>query len=149
MGAVLNGRFRIVRLLGEGGMGAVYEADGLRGEGKRAIKVLHPEFTQEEQVLQRFFAEAEATKGFVHQNIASVFEAARAEDGTPYLVMELLQGVPLAAYIDTGNPIPPAQAVPIIHEVLQALMAAHSHRVIHRDLKPENSSCAIRAAASA
>ncbi|WP_437976642.1 protein kinase [Sorangium sp. So ce295] len=138
VGAVLNGRFRILRLLGEGGMGAVYEAEGLRGEGKRAIKVLHPEFTQEEQVLHRFFAEAEATRGFVHQNIASVFEATRAEDGTPYLVMELLQGVPLAAYIDTGNPIPPQQAVPIIHEVLQALMAAHSHKVIHRDLKPEN-----------
>ncbi|WP_437549805.1 protein kinase [Sorangium sp. So ce367] len=138
VGAVLSGRFRILRLLGEGGMGAVYEAEGLRGEGKRAIKVLHPEFTQEEQVLHRFFAEAEATRGFVHQNIASVFEATRAEDGTPYLVMELLQGVPLAAYIDTGNPIPPQQAVPIIHEVLQALMAAHSHKVIHRDLKPEN-----------
>ncbi|WP_437735221.1 serine/threonine-protein kinase [Sorangium sp. So ce1335] len=138
VGAVLNGRFRIVRLLGEGGMGAVYEADGLRGEGKRAIKVLHPEFTQDEQVLHRFFAEAEATKGFVHQNIASVFEAARAEDGTPYLVMELLQGVPLSAYINAGNPIPPQQAVPIIHEVLQALMAAHAHKVIHRDLKPEN-----------
>ncbi|KYF69963.1 hypothetical protein BE11_00355, partial [Sorangium cellulosum] len=138
VGAVLNGRFRIVRLLGEGGMGAVYEADGLRGEGKRAIKVLHPEFTQDEQVLHRFFAEAEATKGFVHQNIASVFEAARAEDGTPYLVMELLQGVPLSAYINAGNPIPPQQAVPIIHEVLQALMAAHGHKVIHRDLKPEN-----------
>ncbi|XXY46359.1 serine/threonine-protein kinase [Sorangium sp. So ce269] len=138
VGAVMSGRFRIVRLLGEGGMGAVYEADGLRGEGKRAIKVLHPEFTQDEQVLQRFFAEAEATKGFVHQNIASVFEAARAEDGTPYLVMELLQGVPLSAYIDSGNPIPPQQAVPIIHEVLQALMAAHGHKVIHRDLKPEN-----------
>ncbi|WP_437279984.1 protein kinase [Sorangium sp. So ce375] len=138
VGAVLSGRFRIVRLLGEGGMGAVYEAEGLRGEGKRAIKVLHAEFTQDEQVLHRFFAEAEATRGFVHQNIASVFEATRAEDGTPYLVMELLQGVPLAAYIDTGNPIPPQQAVPIIHEVLQALMAAHSHKVIHRDLKPEN-----------
>ncbi|XXT21495.1 serine/threonine-protein kinase [Sorangium sp. So ce429] len=138
VGAVMSGRFRIVRLLGEGGMGAVYEADGLHGEGKRAIKVLHPEFTQDEQVLQRFFAEAEATKGFVHQNIASVFEAARAEDGTPYLVMELLQGVPLSAYIDSGNPIPPQQAVPIIHEVLQALMAAHGHKVIHRDLKPEN-----------
>ncbi|WP_437600926.1 protein kinase domain-containing protein [Sorangium sp. So ce590] len=138
VGAVLNGRFRLVRLLGEGGMGAVYEADGLRGEGKRAIKVLHPEFTEDEQVLHRFFAEAEATKGFVHQNIASVYEAARSEDGTPYLVMELLQGVPLAAYIDTGNPIPPQQAVPIIHEVLQALMAAHSHKVVHRDLKPEN-----------
>ncbi|WP_437968988.1 protein kinase [Sorangium sp. So ce260] len=138
VGAVLSGRFRLVRLLGEGGMGAVYEADGLRGEGKRAIKVLHPEFTEEEQVLHRFFAEAEATKGFVHQNIASVFEAARAEDGTPYLVMELLQGVPLAAYINTGNPIPPQQAVPIIHEVLQALMAAHGHKVVHRDLKPEN-----------
>jgi eukaryotic-like serine/threonine-protein kinase len=138
VGAVLNGRWKLVRLLGEGGMGAVYEADGLRGDGKRAIKILHPEFTHEEQILQRFFLEAEATRGFSHQNIASVFEAARAEDGTPYLVMELLQGVPLSAYIDQGNPIPPQQAAPLVYEVLQALMAAHAHMVVHRDLKPDN-----------
>jgi eukaryotic-like serine/threonine-protein kinase len=138
VGAVLNARWKLVRLLGEGGMGAVYEADSLRGEGKRAIKLLHPEFAHEEQILQRFFAEAQATRGFSHPNIASVYEAVRAEDGTPYLVMELLQGVPLSAYIDQGNPIPPQQAAPLVYEVLQALMAAHAYKVVHRDLKPDN-----------
>src|SRR5262245_49158869 len=119
-------------------MGAVYEADGVRGEGKRAIKMLHPEFVKEEQILQRFFAEAQACRSLQHPNIAQVFDSATAEDGTPYLVMELLTGIPLATYLDQGNPIPPPQAAPIIHGVLQALVVAHGQRIVHRDLKPDN-----------
>src|SRR5262245_50369865 len=119
-------------------MGAVYEADGVRGEGKRAIKMLHPEFVKEEQILQRFFAEAQACRSLQHPNIAQVFDSATAEDGTPYLVMELLSGIPLATYLDQGNPIPPPQAAPIIHGVLQALVMAHGQRIVHRDLKPDN-----------
>ncbi len=138
VGAVLNGRWKLVRLLGEGGMGAVYEADGIRGEGKRAIKMLHPEFQREQQILERFFTEAQACKGLQHPNVAQVYEHATAEDGSPYLVMELLSGIPLAAYIDQGNAIPPHQAAPIIHGVLQALTVAHAQRIVHRDLKPDN-----------
>lgn len=138
VGAVLNGRFRLTRLLGEGGMGAVYEADSMRGEGKRAIKLLHPEYINEPQVLSRFFAEADAVRSLSHPNIAPVYDAGRAEDGTPYIVMELLQGVPLAAFISKHEPMPTAQAAPIIHEVLQALAHAHSRRIVHRDLKPDN-----------
>lgn len=138
VGAVLNGRYRLVRLLGEGGMGAVYEAEGTRGEGRWAIKLLHPEFVKEDQILQRFFAEAQATRSLNHPNIAQVFDSATAEDGSPYLVMELLQGIPLSHYIDQGNPIPPQHALPIIEGVLQALTAAHAQRIIHRDLKPDN-----------
>jgi serine/threonine-protein kinase len=138
VGAVLNARWKLVRLLGEGGMGAVYEADGLRGEGKRAIKMLHPEFVKEEQIRQRFFAEAQACAALVHPNIARVEASATAEDGTPYLVMELLQGIPLATYLDQGQPIPAQQAAPIIHGVLSALALAHQQRIVHRDLKPDN-----------
>jgi eukaryotic-like serine/threonine-protein kinase len=138
VGAVLNGRYRLVRLLGEGGMGAVYEADNLQGQGKRAIKLLHPEFMKEDQILQRFFAEAQTTRNLNHPNIAQVTDSATAEDGSPYLVMELLQGIPLSSYIDQGNPIPPQHAVPIVYGVLQALTAAHAEGVIHRDLKPDN-----------
>jgi eukaryotic-like serine/threonine-protein kinase len=119
-------------------MGAVYEADSLRGEGKRAIKMLHPEFVKEDQILQRFYAEAQATRALTHPNIAQVFDSGTAEDGTPYLVMELLQGNPLSSWLDRGNPIPPQHAVPIIYAVLQALSMAHANRVIHRDLKPDN-----------
>ena len=138
VGAVLNGRWRLLKLLGEGGMGAVFEADSMRGEGKRAIKLLHPEFSKEEQILQRFFAEAQTSQSLQHPNIARTFESGRAEDGTPYLVMELLQGMPLSSWIDAGQPIPPAQAGPIIHSVLQALHVAHARRIVHRDMKPDN-----------
>ena len=138
VGAVLNGRWKLVRLLGEGGMGAVYEADGLRGEGKRAIKMLHPEFIREEQIVQRFFAEAQACRSLSHPNIAQIYESSTAEDGTPYLVMELLSGIPLSTYLDHGNPIPPHQPAPIVHAVLQALAVAHAQRIVHRDLKPDN-----------
>jgi eukaryotic-like serine/threonine-protein kinase len=138
VGAVLNGRFRLVRLLGEGGMGAVFEADGLRGEGKRAIKLLHPEFTNEPQVVSRFFAEADAVQSLSHPNIAKVYELARAEDGTPYMVMELLHGVTLTAFISKHEPMPMQHATPIIHEILQALTLAHARRIVHRDLKPDN-----------
>jgi serine/threonine-protein kinase len=138
VGAVLNGRWKLVRLLGEGGMGAVYEADGVRGEGKRAIKVLHAEFQREDVILQRFFTEAQACRGLQHPNIAQTYEHATAEDGSPYLVMELLQGIPLNAYMDRGSAIAPQQAAPIIHQVLLALQAAHGQRIVHRDLKPDN-----------
>ena len=138
VGAVLNGRWRLVRLLGEGGMGAVYEADGTRGEGKRAIKLLHQEFVKEGQILSRFFAEAHATRLLHHPNVAQVFDSATAENGTPYLVMELLQGMPLADYMDQNHAVQPPMAIPIIYGVLQALSLAHGHRIIHRDIKPDN-----------
>lgn len=138
VGAVLNGSYRLQRLLGEGAMGAVYEAESLRGEGPRAIKILHAEFVGEEQVVQRFFAEAQAAGALNHRNVARVYSASTAEDGTPYLVMELLKGIPLSSYLDHGKAIATQQAAPIIHGVLQALGAAHAHRIVHRDLKPDN-----------
>ncbi len=119
-------------------MGAVYEADSTRGEGKRAIKLLHQEFVKEEQILQRFYAEAQATRALVHPNIAQVLDSATAEDGTPYLVMELLQGTSLATYMEQGQAIPPSHAIPILYGVLQALTVAHNQRLVHRDLKPDN-----------
>jgi serine/threonine-protein kinase len=138
VGAVLNARWKLVRLIGEGGMGAVYEADGTRGEGKRAIKLLHPEWVKEKVVVERFFQEAQAARNLHHPNVAQVYEGAIAEDGTPYLVMELLSGIPLASYMERGEPIPPAQAAPILYGILQALTMAHAQRIVHRDLKPDN-----------
>ncbi len=138
IGAVFNRRWRLTRLLGEGGMGAVYEAQGLSGEGVRAVKVLHPEFVDEEHVLQRFFAEAQAAQSLQHPNVAQIFEQNRAEDGTPYLVMELLQGMPLSSLAKPGQPTPAGVVVPLILAVLSALSAAHQRGVVHRDLKPDN-----------
>ncbi len=138
VGAVLNTRWRLMRLLGEGGMGAVFEADGTRGEGKRAVKVLHQEFVREQAVLSRFLTEATATRQLIHPNVAQVLDASTAEDGTPYIVMELLAGVPLGTMIKKGQGVPPQHAAPIIWGMLQALAAAHAQRIVHRDLKPDN-----------
>jgi len=138
VGAVLNGKWKLIRLLGEGGMGSVFAAEGLQGQGQRAIKMLHPEFVNEPQILSRFFAEAYAAQQLQHPNIAKVYEHTQAEDGTPYLVIELLQGIPLSEYVKPGHPIPVAQAAPIVYGVLQALVAAHARNIVHRDLKPDN-----------
>lgn len=138
VGAVFNGRWRLIRLVGEGGMGSVFEAHGTRGEGVRAIKVLHHEFTTEEQILSRFFAEAQATQQLQHPNVAQIFEATRAEDGTPYLTMEFLKGMPLTDFMKPGQGVVPDVGAPIMYGVLQALALAHSRGVIHRDLKPDN-----------
>jgi eukaryotic-like serine/threonine-protein kinase len=138
VGAVLSGKWRLIKLLGEGGMGAVFSAEGLQGQGQRAIKVLHPEFVSEPQILDRFLNEGYAAQHLQHPNVAKVYEHGQAEDGTPYLVMELLQGIPLAEYVQPGKVVPAGQAAPIIFGVLQALSAAHAHNIIHRDLKPDN-----------
>ncbi len=138
VGAVLNGKWKLTKPLGEGGMGAVFAAEGVNGEGRRAIKILHPEYVNEPAILQRFFAEAYAAQQLQHPNVARVYEHAQAEDGSPYLVMELLEGIALSEYVQPGSPIPVAQAAPIVYGVLQALMAAHNQSIVHRDLKPDN-----------
>jgi len=138
VGAVLSRRYRLIKLLGAGGMGAVYETDQqIDGRGV-AVKVLHAEFVQEPQVKGRFLEEARTCQRLIHPNILRVFESAEAEDGTPYIVMELLQGVPLSAYTDNGGRVPMQQAAIIAHGILAGLAAAHTRQIVHRDLKPEN-----------
>ncbi len=138
LGAVLSRRFRITLKLGEGGMGEVYAADPLDGSARVALKVLRPEFLGDAHVRSRFLEEARTSMRLVHPNIVRVHEGAQAEDGTPYLVMELLEGVPLGAYTQNGGRVPLAQAVPILQGILAGLAAAHAQGIVHRDLKPDN-----------
>ena len=139
VGAILSRRWRLVQKLGEGGMGEVYAADPVEGGGTRvAIKVLRPEFHTDPSVLSRFLEEARTSIRLVHPNIVRVLEGAQAEDGSPYFVMELLDGVPLGAYTANGGRVPLAQAVPILQGILAGLTAAHAQGIVHRDLKPDN-----------
>ena len=139
VGAVLSRRWRLVKLLGEGGMGEVYAAEPLEGGGPRvAVKILRREFLSEITVLQRFLEEATTSMRLIHPNIVRMLECASAEDGSPYLVMELLDGVPLGAYTQNGGRVPVAQAVPILQGILAGLGAAHAQAIVHRDLKPDN-----------
>ena len=138
VGAVLSRRWRLVKKLGEGGMGEVYAAEPVEGGTRVAVKVLHPEFLQEPSVLSRFLEEAQLCMRLIHPNIVRVLECASAEDGSPYIVMELLEGVPLGAYTQNGGRVPVAQAVPILQGILAGLAAAHAQGIVHRDLKPDN-----------
>lgn len=137
-GAVLSRRWRLVHKLGDGGMGEVYAADPVDGGPRVAIKMLRPEFASDPQVLSRFLEEGRTCLGLVHPNIVRVLECASAEDGTPYLVMEMLEGVPLGAYTQNGGRVPVPQAVPILNGILAGLAAAHARGIVHRDLKPDN-----------
>ena len=138
VGAVLNGQWKLIRVVGEGGLAAVYEAHGLQGQGKRAVKLLHRHFQSQPAIVERFYKEAKACFSLRHPHIASVEAYAYAEDGSPYLVMELLEGMSLHEYLLKGQPMSPEQAAPLLYGILQALAVAHARGIVHRDLKPEN-----------
>ncbi len=138
VGLVLGETYEIVRLLGEGGMGAVWEASHLRLPGKRcAVKVLHGQATADREAYARFRREAEIASRIGHPNIVEVLDWNTLPSGTPYLVLEYLEGEDLAARLANG-PVPVDQALYIARQIGAALKAAHAADVVHRDLKPAN-----------
>jgi serine/threonine protein kinase len=139
IGAVLARRFKLVQPLGSGGMGLVFEAEVLSTPGSRvAVKMLRTEHLHDPQVRSRFLDEGRACMRLVHPNVIRIFEVGEAEDGTPFLVMERLEGEPLSALAPTGRALPAHRAVAIVQQVLAGLGAMHAQNVVHRDLKPEN-----------
>jgi serine/threonine-protein kinase len=138
VGAVLSRRFRLTQELGRGGMGTVYAASPVDGSPAVAVKILHPVYLDDEQVRRRFVEEGVTCIRLVHRNILRMHEVLTAEDGSPYLVMDLLEGVPLSAYTKNGGRIALAHAVPILQGILSGLGAAHEQGIVHRDLKPGN-----------
>jgi serine/threonine-protein kinase len=139
VGTVLSNTYKIVRILGEGGMGRVYEAQHTRIASKRfALKALHPEFARRKEVLVRFQREVEAAASIESPHVVGVFDVDQTEDGQPYLVSELLQGKELGDYLQERGRINVGFAVRIARQICTALGAAHERGIIHRDMKPEN-----------
>lgn len=136
IGEVLGGRYRIVRPLARGGMGVVYEAEQIGLSRRVAVKLLNPEDTDPSWV-KRFEAEARIVATLRHPNTLRVFDYGRTEDGTPYLVCELLKGEPVSALLRSG-PMDPDTVLRLIRDVARALAEAHALGIVHRDIKPQN-----------
>jgi serine/threonine protein kinase len=138
IGQVISGKYRLMRLLGDGGMGSVYEAFH-EGLGTRvAIKVLHPELARRPGLVERFLREARVSAQIRSPNVVQVMDVDRTADGAAYIVMELLEGEPLSSVLERDRKLSISTAVDYTTQILQALEAAHALGVIHRDLKPEN-----------
>jgi serine/threonine-protein kinase len=132
------GNYRSLALLGEGGMGAVYLAEH-PGIGRRvAVKVLHKNYTRDEHLLARFLNEARAANAIRHPNIIEILDSGMMADGTPFLVMELLEGESLGVRLRQTGALPIATAVDFAYQTASALGAAHAKGIVHRDLKPDN-----------
>jgi serine/threonine-protein kinase len=138
IGRTIADRYRIVGLLGEGGMGAVYVADHLRIGRKVAIKRLHPQLASDEKAVQRFQREARAAGATGHEHIVEILDLGYTDDGAPYLVMEYLRGLSLAQLLAKETRLPVMRAARIVGQLLAALAAVHENGIVHRDLKPDN-----------
>jgi len=132
------GPYKITAKIGEGGMGAVFRGEHtVLGRGA-AIKVLLPDFSNNKEVVQRFFNEAKATTAIKHPGIVEIYDFGHHTDGSAYIVMELLQGEPLSHRLHREKKLQAALASAVISQVASALGSAHAMGIIHRDLKPDN-----------
>jgi predicted Ser/Thr protein kinase len=135
-GQILAGKYRIERVLGEGGMGVVVEAHDTGLERRVAIKFLLPEFARHPEATTRFMREARAAVKIQSEHVARVIDVSTLESGSPYMVMEFLEGSDLSQVIEAGGPLPVEDAALYVIQACEALAEAHAHGIIHRDLKP-------------
>ncbi|HHH31036.1 MAG TPA: serine/threonine protein kinase [Polyangiaceae bacterium] len=137
IGTLLNGRYQIIAPLGEGGMATVYRARNTLVEREVAVKVMNASLKGDAALKERFRREAKNAAAVAHPNIIEIFDQGETEDGTPFLVMEILEGEPLDVMIERG-PIPAGKVAALAVQIARGLARAHDFDVIHRDLKPEN-----------
>ena len=137
IGSVLGGRYRLVELLGQGGMATIFRARDAQLDRDVAVKLLRPEFGRDPDFLARFRDEARAAASLSHPNIVAVFDFGEDESG-PYIVMELIDGQDLGAILRENGALAPRQAARVSAEAAKALHAAHARGIVHRDVKPSN-----------
>lgn len=140
IGVVIKNTFRVVRLLGEGGMGRVYEGEQQMGTKTRkvAIKTLHPHLSQDPQIVARFNRECGTVAELEHPNTIQFFDFGQAPDGSLFIAMEFIDGQPICDIVEKQGPMPPARVEHILRQVCGSLAEAHKKGIVHRDLKPDN-----------
>jgi eukaryotic-like serine/threonine-protein kinase len=137
IGTILGGRYRLVELLGQGGMARIYRGHDTQLDRDVAVKILRPEYGRDPDFSSRFRQEAQNAASLNHPNIVGVHDYGQDEAG-PFIVMELVDGEDLASIIKRSGGLPPRQAARIIAEAARALHAAHQRGIVHRDVKPGN-----------
>jgi eukaryotic-like serine/threonine-protein kinase len=140
IGKTIAGKFKIVRLLGEGGMGCVYLGEQMLGTTTRkvAVKTLHKHLSHDASIKARFQREVGTVAALEHPNTIQVFDFGAMEDGTLYIVMEFVQGRSVADILEKDGAMPPERVENIMRQVVGSLEEAHNHGIVHRDLKPDN-----------
>lgn len=138
VGQIISGKYKLLRLLGDGGMGSVFEAEHMNLGTHVAIKVLHTDLARKAGIAERFLQEARVSAQIRSPHVVQVIDVDRTPDGVAYLVMELLQGEPLSGLVRRERQLAVPTAAEYTTQILQALEAAHALGVIHRDLKPDN-----------
>ncbi len=136
IGQILDGRYRIMQLIGEGGMGEVYAAEHIHIEKKYAVKLLKPEIVSNAEAVQRFRQEARSSSSIGHRNIIAIDDFGQLSDGRIYMCMELLNGAALNDMIQ--HPMGADRLLNILIQTGHGLAAAHAKNIVHRDMKPEN-----------
>ena len=137
-GQLLDGRYRIEGIVGQGGMGVVYRAKHIHIDAPVAIKVLNHALVSNQSAIERFRREAKAAGRFSHPNAVQVTDFGVADEETVYLVMELVEGKSLRELLRENSPFEVGRAVNLMTQACSAVEAAHESGVIHRDLKPDN-----------
>ena len=144
-GDVLAGKYRIGRVLGAGSTGVVVAADHVKLDTRVAIKLLSPSIGEDQEARRRFGREARAAAKITGEHVVRVLDVGTMENDAPYMVMEFLDGVDLARWLEAQGPLPIAQAVDFLLQACIAVAEAHSLGIVHRDLKPSNLFCIRRA----
>lgn len=135
---IFEQRYQLLEQLGSGGIGTVFRARQIDADRLIALKVLHPNFAEDEEFKTRFLREAQSLNKLHHPNIVTLYHLGLSEDGVPYLAMELIEGITLRNLLASEQKLKPARAIAITKQLCSALAAMHADGIIHRDLKPEN-----------
>ncbi len=138
IGKVLSERYRIIRKIGEGGMGAVYQAEHALIEKKIALKILFQDLTRRPDLVARFLQEAKSASRIGHENVIDISDFGQSPDGLVFIAMEYLDGRTSGSALKQSGAMHWERARPILMQIAKGLRAAHGNGIIHRDMKPEN-----------
>ncbi|MBM7692316.1 serine/threonine-protein kinase [Peribacillus deserti] len=137
IGKRISGRYKVLEMIGGGGMANVYLARDMILEREVALKILRMDFSNDEEFIKRFNREAQSATSLAHPNIVSIYDVG-VEDDIYYIVMEYVKGLTLKQYIQRNYPIPVEKALDIMEQITSAISHAHQYGIIHRDIKPQN-----------